>query len=392
MIRTRRFLLQPTARQRIALERLFDVQRELYNAALEERRGAWRWERRSVSRYEQFKELTGWDHPVLEFGVVPARGTLARLDRAFVAFYRRCRSGERPGFPRFKAKTRFNSVDYGDRSCWAYRANSSRVSFLGVGAVRFSPHRRGMPGRPKTCVLRREGRRFAVHVVFEVDQPEPRAPTGRFVGIDLGVEELVSTSDGERVTNPRHLRHSAERLAAAQRVVAGRKRGSHRRRKAAQRVEAIHRKIANQRRDLHHHVSKALVARYDLIAHEELAITNMVRRPAPRPKLEGGYHPNGAAAKAGLNREILAAGWGQLLRKLSYKAEEAGRELIAVDPRHTSMTCAVCGFVDGGNRSGAVFRCLRCGHEAHADVNAAQNILRAGLARRLEREADSEVA
>jgi putative transposase len=206
------------------------------------------------------------------------------------------------------------------------------------------------------------------------------------------VEELVATSDGELITNPRYLRHSAERLAAAQRLVAARKRGSHRRRKAGARVGAIHRKIAHQRRDLHHHLSKALVARYDLIVHEDLAITNITRRPAPRPNPDGGYEPNGAAAKAGLNREILAAGWGQLLRLLSYKAEEAGRELIAVDPRHTSRTCTVCGHVDGGNRSGAVFRCLRCGHQAHADVNAAQNILRAGLARRLEREADSEAA
>ena len=391
-MRTRRLLLQPTTRQRVAIERLLDGQREFYNAALEQRRGAWRWERRSVSRYEQFRELTGWDHPVLEFGVVPARGTLARLDRAFAAFYRRCRTGDRPGFPRFKAKARFNSVDYGDRSCWAYRPESSRVSFMGVGAVRFCPHRRKMPGGARTCVLRREGRRFAAHVVFEVDQPEPRTPTGRVVGIDVGVEELVATSDGELITNPRHLRHSAERLAAAQRLVAGRKRGSHRRRKAGARVAAVHRKIAHQRRDVHHHISKALVARYDLIVHEALAITNMTRRPAARPNLEGGYDPNGAAAKSGLNREILAAGWGQLLRMLSYKAEEAGRELIAVDPRHTSMTCTVCGHVDGGNRSGAVFRCLRCGHQAHADVNAAQNILRAGLARRLEREAANEAA
>jgi putative transposase len=113
----------------------------------------------------------------------------------------------------------------------------------------------------------------------------------------------------------------------------------------------------------------------------------MDRRPSPRPNAEGGFEPNGAAAKAGLNREILGAGWGQLLAMLSYKAEEAGRELVAVDPRHTSKTCHACGHVDGGNRVGAVFRCMACGHEAHADVNAACNILRAGLALRHEREA-----
>src|SRR5438132_8613108 len=114
-------VLEPTVGQSVRLERLVDAQRELYNAALEQRRGAWRWERRSVSRYEQFRELTGWDHPLLAFGVVPARGTLARLDRAFAAFYRRCQRGEQPGFPLFKAKGRFHSIDYGDRGCRAYK-------------------------------------------------------------------------------------------------------------------------------------------------------------------------------------------------------------------------------------------------------------------------------
>jgi putative transposase len=212
------------------------------------------------------------------------------------------------------------------------------------------------------------------------------------VGIDLGVEELVATSAGELMANPRHLRHSLKRLAAAQRLVAGRKRGSHRRRKAAARVGALHRKVAAQRRNLHHHVSKDLVARYDLIVHEDLAITNMTKRPAPRPNDHGGFDPNGAAAKAGLNREILGSGWGQLLRMLSYKAEEAGRDVISVDPRYTSQTCPRCKQVDAASRVGAVFQCTTCGHKVNAHVNAAENILRAGLALRHAREAEREVA
>jgi putative transposase len=111
-------ILQPTAAQEAALARQLDGQRELYNAALEERIGAWRYERRSVSRFEQFGELTGFEHPVLEFGVCPARGTLTRLARAFDGFYRRCRRGETPGFPRFKSAARWDSVEYPDRSCW----------------------------------------------------------------------------------------------------------------------------------------------------------------------------------------------------------------------------------------------------------------------------------
>jgi putative transposase len=107
---------------------------------------------------------------------------------------------------------------------------------------------------------------------------------------------------------------------------------------------------------------------------------DVVLRPRPRPDGDGGHQPNGAAAKAGLNKSILDAGWGLFLRILSAKAESAGRQVIAVDPRHTSQRCAQCGHTEAGNRaSQAEFRCLACGHHAHADVNAARNILRAGL-------------
>jgi putative transposase len=232
-----------------------------------------------------------------------------------------------------------------------------------------------------------------VTVFCDVQPAEPLAPTGKAVGIDVGVSELVATSDGELIGNPRHLRRSLDALAARQRLAAGRCRGSTRRRKAVQQVAGLHRKIARQRRDLAHQVSRRLVDSYDEIVHENLPIPSMVRRPPPRPADEGGgYAPNGAAAKAGLNREILAAGWGLLLRLVAYKAEEAGRELIAVNPRHTSQTCAECGHVDRENRHDRAFRCRRCSHSAHADINAARNILRAGLAHRPEREADTTAA
>jgi putative transposase len=212
------------------------------------------------------------------------------------------------------------------------------------------------------------------------------------VGIDVGITELVATSDGVLIGNPLHLRSSLGQLAAKQRLIASRRLGSNRRRKAAQQLGRLHRRIANQRRDLAHQISRQLVNEYGTIVHEDLHIANMVRRPAPQPNEEGGFSPNGAAAKGGLNREFLAAGWGQFLRFIAYKAEEAGREVIAVNPRHTSQTCHHCGNVDPGNRHATEFRCTGCGHVDHADVNAARNILRAGLARRHEREVDRNVA
>ena len=389
MHRTAVLLLQPTTGQAQGLESLFHAQRELYNAALEERRGAWRWERRSVTRLDQQAQLTAWDHPVVRFGVWPARGTLARVDRAFAGFFRRTRAGARPGYPRFKSASRWHSVEYPDAFCWKLtgKGRAGRLYLQGVGHVAYRCSRRGIPGQPKTLVLKREGRRFRAYVACAVEAPEPLAPTGQVVGIDLGLDNVVATSHGALVANDRLVAQARDRLAEAQRLLQGRRRGSARRRKAAQRVGDIQRHIARRRRDGLHKLSRALVNDHDLIVHEDLKITNMVRRPRPVPDAAGGCAPNGAGAKAGLNREILGAGWGMLLGMIAYKAEGAGRQVIAVDPRHTSQACHVCGHVDAGNRVGAVFRCLGCGHTDHADVNAARNILRAGLALRRERAA-----
>jgi putative transposase len=208
-------------------------------------------------------------------------------------------------------------------------------------------------------------------------------PTGRAVGLDLGISNLISTSDGDHVENPQAGRRNTARLIAAQRDLARAKQGSARRRRVIERIAACYRKTRNQRRDRSHQLSRRFVNSYDIIAFERLQITNMTRRPAPRPTVDGAYLRNGAAAKSGLNRSILDAGWGQLLRMIAYKAEEAGRTVVAVNARHTSQTCSACGHIAAGNRqTQASFRCLACGHEAHADINAAVNILRAGLAQR----------
>ncbi len=183
---------------------------------------------------------------------------------------------------------------------------------------------------------------------------------------------MVATSDGRLVDNTRFFARTAGRLAAAQRTIAATPHCSQPSSRARTAVARAHRKVRNQRRDFLHKLSRALVNGYDAIVIEDLRITNMIWRPSPRSNDQGGHDPNGAAAKAGLNRSILDAGWGILDRMLTYKAEEAGRLLIWVDPRHTSQRCAECGTVDGANRVGAVFRCRSCGHIDHADQRGPQ--------------------
>lgn len=296
--RTYRYLLQPTGRQRAALETLVSVQCELYNAALEARRGAWQWEQRAVSFFDQCRDLTGLRAlrpEVLACGVTVCRGTLKRLDRAFAAFYRRCRGGQQPGYPRFKSFRRFDSVQWEDTDGWKLKIEQRRLALFGIGHVKVHLHR-PVRGTPKAITVRREGRRWWVSIRC-VDVPAtPLPPTGRDVGIDLGVTWQVATSDGVLVAADRPARRSAERLAEAQCQLTTKRRGSGHRARAAARVGAIHRLVANQRRHVAHQLSRALVNHYDLIVHEDLRVTNLVRRPKPRKDEEGKYEANGANA------------------------------------------------------------------------------------------------
>lgn len=391
MRRAYKFLLRPTSRQATALTACVEDHRALYNGALEHRRTAYRQAGATVRYGEQSAALRHIraDDPDGQgrWSFSSQQATLRRLDKAFAAFFRRIGTGGRPGFPRFKGRGWFDTVEWprdGDGCRWDAVPDDpvTRVRLQGIGHVKVHQHR-AVRGRVKTIAVKRDGTRWYLVLSCDDVPAEPLPATGSVAGIDLGVASLVTTSDGDQVVNPRHLAATAGKLAAAQRDLARKARGSKRRRKAVARVATLHSKACSRRLDHAHKAALALIRAYDLIAFEDLRIANMVRRPEPRPDGNGGHAPNGAASKAGLNRSISDAGWGVFLRILAYKAESAGRELIAVDPRNTSRTCPQCGHVARENRvTQAEFRCIGCGHAAHADVNAAINILRAGLALR----------
>jgi putative transposase len=380
------YKLQPTARQLASIEALFSVQRELWNAALEERRKAWAMRRHRVTRYEQFGELAELRvlRPDLgRFGVCVSRGTLARLDLAYAGFFRRVKRGEIPGHPRFRGPGRFSSVSWPDASGWNLCEGQKRVYLQGVGHIRVRLHRR-LRGTPKTSTLRRVGKRYEV-TIFCADVPlRPGPKTGRYVGVDLGVAQLFATSDGDLVGNERPGRAIANRVAALQRERERHRRGSVRSRRITERIADLRRREARRRRDRAHKLARSIVERYEVICVEDLKIKQMTASGKGTVDAPG----RKVAQKSGLNKSILDSGWGQLLALIGEKAEEAARQVIAVDARYTSRRCAICSYTHGGNRpSRGVFRCLACGHEDHADLNAAKNILRAGLALREKREA-----
>ena len=380
------FRLRPTARQHVALGQCLASHRELYNAALQERRDAWQMQGTCISygdQSAQLKEIREVRPDVAVWSFSSQQATLRRLNRAFAGFFRRVRTGQAPGYPRFKPAHRYHSVEWpvdGDGCRW--QPDRHRVYLQGIGHVKASMHRQ-VHGRVKTIQIRRQGRRWLLVLSCDQVPTRPLAPTRAAVGIDVGIASFATTSDREHFPNPRFGRAVAAKLSTAQQVLARKQRGSNNRRRARATVAARHRKLANQRRNFHHHAARALVARYGLLVVEDLKIRNMVRRPAPRPDPDhqGGFLPNRAAAKAGLNRSIHDAGWAQFVSILRAKAEEAGRVVIEVDARHTSDHCEACGHTAKENRaSQAVFSCRRCGHTLNADEHAARNILRAGLA------------
>ena len=342
MRRACKFRIYPTTGQAVRAALCLRDHQRLYNAALEERREAWK--RRKVSiRYglqsAQLKDIRSFDPDQGRWSFSSQQATLRRLDKAMAAFYRRCKAGQGSGYPRFKALDRWDSVEWpsdGDGCRW--KPETGRVYLQGVGHVKVHAHR-AVEGHVKTISLKREGRRWYVVLSCDDVPPRPRPATGRQVGIDMGVARFATTSDGEVIPNPRFTRGSADELAAAQQALARKKRGSVNRRRARAKVAEAHRRTRNRRADFHHKTARALVQACDVIALEDLRITNMTRSASGTLEQPG----INVAAKSGLNRSILDAGWGQFANILVSKAAEAERRIVFVDPRNTSITCHQCG-------------------------------------------------
>jgi putative transposase len=392
MRRSFKFLLRPTGKQATALTEMLADHCSLYNGALQERRDAYRHVSKTAVRYgdqsAQLKDIRR-DDPERQgrWSFSSQQATLRRLDKAFQAFFRRVKAGGKPGYPRFRGVHWFDTVEFpkdGDGVRWDATPHDpvTRVRFQGVGHVRVHQHR-PVTGTVKTISVKREGAHWFVVLSCDDVPARPLPATGRQIGIDMGIVHFLTTSDGTHAANPRHGRGAAAEVERAQQALSRCRRGSRRRVKARRKVAALHGVIRRQRLDHAHKTALDLVRGADVIAHEALSIANMVRAPKPKsdPARPGVFAPNGAAAKAGLNRSIHDAGWGVFLGILAHKAESAGRVLIPVDPRDTSRTCPGCGHVCGENRlTQAEFVCVACGCSAHADVVGALNVAtRAGL-------------
>jgi putative transposase len=334
------------------------VAREVYNACVLERREAYRMAGVAVNYYAQANQIKAirQDRPdiaAVTFSML--RAICRRAQRAYENFFRRVKAGQTPGFPHVKSYLRFNSVtfpSYGD-GC---RLKDGRLYIQGVGTLKVKLHR-PVGGTIKTVTLKRVGQRWYVVIVCEV-AVVPLPATGQAVGIDLGLAAFMMTDAGKPVEHPEPLRAAQARLRRAQRSLAPKKRGSHRRTKQRQRVARLHEKIANVRRDFQHQTAHKLVQAFDIMCHENLAIKNMVRNHS-------------------LARSISDAAWGQFIAILIGKAEGAGRLTIARHPRDTSQSC-LCGEPVPKDLSERWHHCPRCGLSLPRDQVSAMLIKKMG--------------
>jgi putative transposase len=360
--KTYQYKLKPTPDQERVLERTLMLCRHVYNAAIGERREAWRMCGVSVSYYQQKAELPGIKEAMPEYGEVNSQvlqDVVLRVERAFQAFFRHVKSGETPGYPRFQGRGRYNSFTYpqvGEHGGAALDGGVLSLSKIGRIPIRLH---RPLEGTPKTVTISREAGGWYACISCADVPVQPLSLTGREIGIDLGIEAFATLSDGTRIFHPGWYRKAEHALKTAQRRVSRRKKGSNRRRKAVTLLAKAHQKVARQRRDFHHKTALALVQQHDTIYHEALQPANMVKN----------HH---------LAKSISDAGWGAFLIILSYKAACAGRQVIAVNPAYTSQTCSGCGVVVFKGLSVRWHSCPECGTSLHRDHNAARNIERAG--------------
>lgn len=365
--KTFKYRLYPNRQQRERLQTTLDVCRELYNAGLQERRDGYQVAKAKLNYYTQANQLSDIKEvrpDVADVHSQVLQDTLQRVDKAFQAFFRRCKTGQTPGFPRFRGRPRYDSFTYPQ----AGFALNGKLQLSKVGNIKIKLHRE-RKGEVKTLTIKRENDNW--YACFRcVVEPEPLPVSDHSTGIDVGLETFATLSDGGKISNPRWYRAAEARLRRAQRKVARRtNKRSNRRRKAVAMLAQIHKDIFNKRKDFQHKESLKIIQQYGTIFAEDLNLKGLSR---------------GILAKS-----VQDVSWGSFLDKISYKAENAGRKFIKVDPRGTSQRCP-CGAANRKKLSDREHVCADCGLITSRDHASAMEILRLGL--RLQASTDSQLA
>jgi len=285
-----------------------------------------------------------------------------RIDLAYKAFFRRVKQGHKPGYPRFRGKDRYDSFTYPQFNVDAVQIlGSSFINLLKIGQIKIK-YDRPAKGKIKTTTVRRtKTDKWFVSFSCEVD-PKPLRKNKRSIGIDLGLRSFLTYSDGSKVENPRFFKQEQKELAKAHRKVSKAKKGSPKRSKAKKILSRINERVTNKRKDFAHKLSRQIVNKFGTIVIEDLNINDMKKDNFKC-----------------INRSISDVAWSNFVYMLSYKAVEAGRKLIKVNPAYTTQTCSRCGHRHKLKLSDVWFECSCCNLKLDRDHNAANNILALGV-------------
>ena len=369
-----KFQLQPKAEQNQQMKQFAGCCRFVWNRGLATEKDNYEQGGKYLGYNNLAKQLTNWKREAKTAFLATAHSqilqqSLRHLDRAYKEFM----SGKR-GFPKFKKRGQQDSFTYPQG--FKLDEPNSRIYLPKIGWVRYRKSR-NIQGLPKNVTVSLSCDKWYVSIQTEQEVTEPIHSSLSSVGIDMGIANFATLSDGTQIASPNALTRHLKKLAKLQRQMARKVKDSGHWLKAKKKVSKLHCKIKNIRNDFLHKTSTMICKTHATIVLEELKIKNMSRSAAGTIENPG----KNVRAKSGLNRSILDQGWGEFKRQLQYKATWNGGKVVFVPPQYTSQQCSQCGHTEKENRKiQAKFKCLTCGYETHADFNAALNILAAGLA------------
>jgi len=352
-----KYRLRTNKTQEIKLDNLLNSARFLYNCALEHRIVCYKQWRKSINYYDQansLKEIRDFNKGIAQLNFSCSQNILRQLDKAFQAFFRRIRQGEKPGFPRFHGEDRFNSITfpaYGD----GIKLKNGKLYIQNVGHIRIKLHR-NLEGIIKIITITRQNGRF--YASFSCNEvPQNILPIStKEIGIDVGIKSFAVISDGEIIDNPKHLKQSEAKLKELQQQHS--KKHTH---KTKRKLARLHEKVSNQRKDFLHKLSRKIVNQFGFIFVEDFK---------PKEMVNNGFKV--------LNKYINDAAWSQFFNFTSYKAEWAGRVFVKVNPKGTTQECFNCGEIVPKDLSVRIHHCPQCNFKVPRDFNSSLNILRRG--------------
>ena len=365
--KTYKFRLFPSKEQIHILNNTLELCRWTYNQTLAYRKERWESEQKNTSKYDTHHLLPLWKQEKPELGSVYSQvlqNVQERVDLAFQAFFRRVRNHENPGYPRFKGRGWYDSFIYPQTG---FKIVDGKLRLSKIGDIKIKLHRK-IEGIIKRLTIQRtiRGKWFCC---FSTEQEDFLVPSncGPVVGIDLGLINFITFSDGSTIENPRFFRSEEDILAKKQSQRDKLPKGSKERVKLTKVVQRIHERISNKRSDFTHQLSRKLVEKYSVICFEDLDVRQMLQNGSKSPQ------------QRGLHKSISDASWSILQRFTSYKAESAGSKVVFVDSKDTSKICSSCGMIVEKLLSDRIHKCPFCGLGMDRDHNAALNILRLGL-------------